>query len=114
VKKERFLKIALKTEENCLKQCESVPERKRVLEQALLITLIAGIKYWGTGLPPKRVLSAQGDCFQNQAHPVGVPPRKGSQILRICFWRGAEQPRRLAVCGQTVGPERVSAEPRQA
>jgi hypothetical protein len=23
-----------------------------------------------------------------QAHPKGVLPRKGSQILRICFWRG--------------------------
>jgi hypothetical protein len=29
-------------------------------------------------------------------------------------WRGAEQPRRLAASGQTLGPERVSAEPRKA
>jgi hypothetical protein len=41
--------------------------------------------------------------------------RKGSQILRICFWRGAEQPRRRATeGGQAPGPERESAEPRKA
>jgi hypothetical protein len=40
VKKECFLKIALKTEENYLKQCESVPERRRVLEGVLLIIVL--------------------------------------------------------------------------
>jgi hypothetical protein len=59
---------------------------------------------------------------RNQTHTrlPGALLRRGSQILRICFWRGAKQPRRKATaggpaaCGQTLGPERESAEPRKA
>jgi hypothetical protein len=41
-------------------------------------------------------------------------PPGGGHRKRARDWRGAEQPRRRAACGQAAGPERGSAEPRKA